>query len=125
MSRGNPLVRSKPADLEAAGVERLPRIDGIVDGLPVTSDGRRLDVDNIIWATGFRAGFEWIDLDVVGDQPRQTFGVADAYRGLYFVGLDFITAPSSGQIHGVGRDAARIAGAVADRSRTAPEPAPV
>jgi hypothetical protein len=34
-------------------------------------------------------------------------------RGLYFVGLHFLSAVSSDKIHGVGRDAARIAEAIA------------
>jgi putative flavoprotein involved in K+ transport len=35
--------------------------------------------------------------------------------GLYFVGLKFLYSVSSEQIHGVGRDAARIADAIAAR----------
>ena len=36
-------------------------------------------------------------------------------RAVYFVGLHFLYALSSDMIHGVGRDAARIAGAIAAR----------
>ena len=39
--------------------------------------------------------------------------------GLYFVGLHFLYSMSSEMIHGVGRDAARIAGQVADRAARA------
>jgi hypothetical protein len=40
--------------------------------------------------------------------------VAVDVPGLYFVGLHFLTAMSSAMVHGVGRDAARIAGLVRD-----------
>lgn len=32
---GGPLVRTKPADLTGAGVERLPRVVGVRNGLPL------------------------------------------------------------------------------------------
>jgi putative flavoprotein involved in K+ transport len=43
----------------------------------------------------------------------------EAEPGLYFVGLHFLHALSSVMIHGVGRDAERIASEVAARSRSA------
>lgn len=42
---GVPLARVKPADLQAAGVERVfARTVGVQDGLPFLEDGRALDV---------------------------------------------------------------------------------
>jgi putative flavoprotein involved in K+ transport len=41
--------------------------------------------------------------------------VVEDVPGLYFVGLKFLYSVSSEQIHGVGRDAARIADAIAAR----------
>jgi putative flavoprotein involved in K+ transport len=38
--------------------------------------------------------------------------LVDSETGLYFVGLPFLHAMSSSMIHGVGRDAARIAAAI-------------
>jgi hypothetical protein len=35
-----PLVRVKPKDLIAAGVERVPRVVGVQDGRPLLEDGR-------------------------------------------------------------------------------------
>jgi putative flavoprotein involved in K+ transport len=46
-------------------------------------------------------------------------GVVAAEPGLYFVGLRFLYSKSSEQIHGVGRDAARIADLIADRGEEA------
>ena len=49
-------------------------------------------------------------------EPRHDGGVVPGEPGLYFVGMHFLYAMSSGMIHGVGRDAARIADAIAARA---------
>lgn len=119
LAKGTPLIRLKRHDLTDAGVERVGRVAGVRDGLPVLADGRVLDVANVVWCTGFHPGFSWIDLPVVGPdgEPAHDAGVVPAAPGLYFVGLHFLYAMSSPMIHGVGRDARRIAGAVVAFSR--------
>ena len=67
---GGPLVRTKPRDLVAAGIKRVPRVARIENGLPVLEDGRVLDVANVVWCTGFHPGFSWIDLPVFGRRRR-------------------------------------------------------
>jgi putative flavoprotein involved in K+ transport len=116
ISRGGPLIRVKPKDLAAAGVARVPRTAGTHDGWPRLEDGRVLDtVPNVVWCTGFHPGFSWIDLPVFDDdgRPRHESGRVVSEPGLYFVGLHFLHALSSAMVHGVGRDAARVASAVA------------
>lgn len=114
---GRPLIRVRPNELKALGVRRIDKVVGVRNGLPLLSDGRVLDVTNVIWCTGFRGGFSWIDLPVFGadGDPQHVGGVATNVPGLYFVGLHFLYSMSSEMIHGVGRDADRIAGAVAAR----------
>lgn len=114
LHRAAPLIRLKPRDLEAAGVIRSPRVAGVERGRPRLDDGRVLDVANVVWCTGFAPGFSWIDLPIFGadGEPRHEAGVAIGEPGLYFVGLHFLYAFSSDMIHGVGRDAARIADAI-------------
>jgi len=113
---GDALVRVKPKDLERAGIERVPRTTGTRDGFPVLDDGRVLEPANVIWCTGFEAGFDWIDLPVHGaKEPLHERGVVPSQPGLYFVGLRFLHSVSSSMIHGVGRDAERIAKLVAAR----------
>ena len=114
---GGALVRVKPRDLRAAGIQRVDRVAGVRDGRPVLADGRVLEVANVVWCTGFQPGFSWIDLPVFGPdgQPRHERGLVPGEPGLFFVGLHFLYALSSTMIHGVGRDAARIADAVASR----------
>jgi putative flavoprotein involved in K+ transport len=115
-----PLVRAKPKDLVAAGVMRIPRIAGVRDGLPLTDDDQVVDVENIIWCTGFRPGFSWIDVPILGDrqQPAHERGVVFTEPGLYFVGPHFLYSLTSETIFGVQRDAKRIAKQVATREPT-------
>jgi putative flavoprotein involved in K+ transport len=116
ISSGEPLIRVKPRDLRAAGVERVPRVTGVQGGSPQLDDGRTVDVANIVWCTGFRPGFSWIDLPVLGPQePLHKRGIVESEPGLYFLGLKFLYSVSSEQIHGVGRDADYIAGKIATR----------
>ena len=120
-----PLIRTKPNDLAAAGVQRVGRTTGVRDGRPVLADGRFVDAANVVWCTGYHPGFSWIDLPVFdeGWEPRQDRGVVRGEPGLYFVGLHFLYAMSSTMIHGVGRDADYVANAIARRpSRPAVEP---
>jgi putative flavoprotein involved in K+ transport len=116
LAEGDPLIRLKPKDLAAAGIERVPRTTGVQEGRPQLEDGRRLNVANVVWCTGFHPGFSWIDLPVLGsEEPHHDRGVVETEPGLYFVGLKFLYAKSSEQIHGVGRDAAHIADLIAAR----------
>jgi len=117
LSMGGPLVRTRPPELQAAGVERVPRTVGVREGRPLLEDGRTLDVRNVVWCTGFRPGFpEWIDLPVLdGERPTHESGIVPDLPGLYFVGLLFLHSVSSEMIHGVGRDAERVARGVAVR----------
>jgi putative flavoprotein involved in K+ transport len=113
-----PLIRTKRPDLRAAGVEFAPQVTGVRDGMPVLDDGRALDVANVIWCTGFHPGFSWIDLPVfdANGEPRHARGLVADQPGLYFVGLHFLYALSSTMIHGVGRDAARVAKHIVHRT---------
>jgi putative flavoprotein involved in K+ transport len=120
LAKGAPRIRVKGRDLVAAGVRRVPRVIAVRKGQPLLDDASRLDVRNIIWCSGFEPGFDWIDFpifDATGD-PRHDCGVITEQPGLYFVGLPFQYAMSSGMIHGVGRDAKRVVDAVV-RSRSA------
>lgn len=116
LSRGQPLVRVKPKDLDSAGVQRVPRTVGVQDGMPVLEGGRVLKATNVIWCTGYHPGFSWIDLPIFGELgPLQERGIAASQPGLYFVGLSFQFAASSSMIHGVGRDAEFVARAIQER----------
>ncbi|MEX0985785.1 MAG: NAD(P)-binding domain-containing protein [Actinomycetota bacterium] len=110
-AKGDPLVRVKPKQLLAAGVQRVGRTVGSRDGAPVLDDGQVLaDVTNVIWCTGFRHDLSWIDLPIFGEDgtPTHERGVVTSEPGLYFVGLPFQYAATSDVLPGVGRDAAYV-----------------
>jgi putative flavoprotein involved in K+ transport len=115
-----PLVRVKRGDFPRARVQRVPRVVGVRDGLPILGDGRVVDVANVVWCTGYRPGFSWIDLPILGDrqEPAHARGVVETVPGLYFVGLHFLYAMTSDTITGMQRDAKRIASQLASRSST-------
>jgi putative flavoprotein involved in K+ transport len=120
--RGAPLIRVKPADLAAAGVNRVERTTRVEKGLPVLEGGRALDVANVIWCTGFQSGFSsWIDVAAFGakGEPVHERGVVTSEPGLYFVGLHFLYSFSSVMIHGVSRDAEHIATVIKSRNLAA------
>ena len=124
---GGPLLRVRRQDLERAGVRRyLDRTVGPRDGRPLLADGTVLDVANVIWATGFRPDFSWINVPVTGDDgwPLHARGIVDAAPGLYFLGLPFLFAFASMLVLGAGRDAKHVVDHLAARrdSRAAPAP---
>jgi len=117
LHKATPLIRTRPNELMKAGITRVGRVTGVLNGLPLLDDGRVLDVANVVWCTGFHPGFSWIDLPVFDSngEPRHASGIVTSEPGLFFVGLHFLYAFSSDMIHGVGRDAARVAGIIATR----------
>ena len=120
---GGPLLRIRNDDLLAAGVERVPRTAGVVDGRPVLEDGRVVDIANVVWCTGFRNDYGWIRFPLpLGEDgfPEQYQGVVRSLPGLYFAGLMFQHSFSSMLILGAGKDAERVVKHIASsRARVA------
>jgi len=112
-----PLLRVKPKDLIAAGVERVGRVTGVVDGYPQLEDGTVLDVANVVWCTGFGPGFSWIDLPVFDEKGDVIHdrGIVDEVPGLYFVALKFLYSALSDTLGAVGRDAGHVVDHLAGR----------
>jgi len=120
LHRASPLIRVKPKDLIAAGIERVGRVIGVQEGKPLLEDGRTLDVRNVIWCTGYQPGFSWIDLPVFDGEgdPSQVRGISKV-PGLYFLGLHFQYSMSSATLVGIGRDAEYVVHNLKARSRPA------
>lgn len=118
LGHGASLVRIKPDEIAAAGIERTPRIEGVIEGRPVTEDGRVLDVATVIWATGFQPDFGWVSLpglDSSGHLPNDR-GRVTAQPGLYVLGQPFQHSYTSDTAGGVGRDAAFVVADIARRT---------
>lgn len=111
--RGDQLVRLTPKDIRQAGVERVPRMEGVTDGKPRLTDGNVLDVAGVVWATGFHPDFSWIEVPELrlddNDYPVHYRGVVDRASGLYVLGLPYQQTLVSATIGGVGADARHIA----------------
>jgi putative flavoprotein involved in K+ transport len=119
---GAPLVRLKMADAIRAGVERRPRLIAARDGMPSFDDGTTTRPDTIVWSTGFRRDYSWVEFDIEtdGGLPRHRDGIVESQPGLYFVGLPFQTRLASALVGGVGEDAAFIASTIAQRLASRP-----
>jgi putative flavoprotein involved in K+ transport len=119
ISHAAPLVRVKPKDLTAAGIQRVPRVVGVRHGHPLLADQRVLEVANVVWCTGFGPDFSWIDLPIFDEnehEPRHHRGVVANQPDLYFVGLHFLYAMSSGFLPGIDRDAKHIVHSILARA---------
>jgi len=111
------LIGMTEKDIAAAGVKRVGRIDDARDGMPVVAGGEMLNVRSIVWATGFRPDFRWIDLPILDERgfPIHERGVVTGQAGLFFVGLRFQYRLNSSLVGGVGADARYVAAAVMAR----------
>src|SRR3954471_7582908 len=119
-----PRIRVKRKHLAARGVEFVPRTAGVRDGRPLLADGTVVDAASVIWATGYRPAYDWLDLPVLGDDGDLEIDHAGAVMsqpGLYQVGREFLSAFNSHTVGGVGRDAERIARRIAPTTRTTDE----
>jgi putative flavoprotein involved in K+ transport len=115
--KGDPLVRVRPKDMVAAGVERVGRVVAVEGGLPVVADRGPMPVQNVIWATGLDQDLSWLDVPALDEEgrPAHVRGVSTTVPGLFFVGLPFQFAIGSDAIPGVSRDALYVVKALAGR----------
>jgi putative flavoprotein involved in K+ transport len=123
MTHGVPLIRVKMKELAALGVTRAGRLAGVTGGMPTLEDGTTIEVANIVWCTGFSPAFSWIRVPILDSrgEPEHERGIVASVPGLYFVGLHFLTSMASAMVHGVGRDAERIADEVERKMGAAAE----
>jgi putative flavoprotein involved in K+ transport len=115
LSARETLIGSSPRELKRRyGVELKPRLVD-ADGRTVRfGDGSEVEVDAVIWATGYRPEYAWITLPVFDDDGRLRHrrGVTDV-PGLYFLGLTWQHTRGSALIGWVREDAEFIAERIA------------
>ena len=68
------------------------------------------NIKNVIWATGYNNNFDWIKLDIFDEagKPIHKNGVSEE-KGLYFLGLPWLSMRGSSFIWGVWKDAKYLA----------------
>lgn len=121
LSATDPLIGTDlPKIARQRGVEMLGRTEQ-AQGTSITlAGGRALPVSTIIWATGFRPDFSWVQAPVFDERgvPIHKRGVT-AVPGLYFLGLRWQHTQGSALLGGVGKDAAFLAGKMAEQAKGA------
>jgi putative flavoprotein involved in K+ transport len=114
--RGDIVIGTRSRELRRRGVSFRPPLTGVAARTACFVDGTALDVDAVVWATGYRSDYSWLHVPgvVVDGQVRHRGGVTDV-DGLYFVGLPWQTCRGSALLGFVGADAEVIAGHIAAR----------
>jgi putative flavoprotein involved in K+ transport len=110
------LIGSSPRELRRRhGVDLRPRAVGASGRTIRFADESRLEVDVVIWATGYRPSYSWIDLPVLDSDGlvRHRRGVTDV-AGLYFLGLSWQHTRGSALLGWVRDDAEYIARHIAE-----------
>jgi putative flavoprotein involved in K+ transport len=113
-ARGEFVIGTSRRQLEKAGVRIRPRLVAAHGRTATFSDGGTLDVDAVVWATGYRSDHSWLHVPgvVVDGQVRHTAGVTEV-PGLYFLGLPWQTCRGSALLGFVGADAATLSARMA------------
>jgi putative flavoprotein involved in K+ transport len=122
-------VSARGLDSEIAPPRR-PERTRIEDVPPLGLDFGRAGIKTILWATGFRPDYAWLEIPVLDRKGniRHDGGVVTESPGLYVLGLPFLRRRKSTLIDGVGDDARDLSGHLAAwlGARTAaPAPAAV
>jgi putative flavoprotein involved in K+ transport len=120
LAKRDVLIGSSPRRLRRSGVTLRTRLAGAAGRRAVFDDGSEQDIDAIVWATGYRPDFSWIDVPGVRDESGGIIhrrGVTDA-PGLFFIGLTWQHTRGSALIGFVGDDAAFIAGRIGSQLET-------
>ncbi len=73
-------------------------------------------IKNIIWATGYRPNFKWIEgLELDADSYPKNFRGVCNIEGLYFIGLPWMYTRGSATLGGVSKDASYLADLLKDK----------
>jgi putative flavoprotein involved in K+ transport len=122
------LLADVDAHIDAHGLTAEVLAAEPVAPVPLDAEVHALDlkergIATVIWATGYRRAYPWLQLPVLDERGeiRQRRGVTPV-PGLYVLGQRFQHFRSSNFIHGVGRDAAFVADHVAHRLATQARP---
>jgi putative flavoprotein involved in K+ transport len=122
MAGRDTLIGSSPRAMRRRhGVELHDRAVDAAGSSVSFSDGTKVDLVAVIWATGFRVDHSWIDLPVFDEDGRLMHrrGVTPS-PGLYFLGLSWQHTRGSALLGWVKDDAEYIAQQINSLPRSAP-----
>jgi putative flavoprotein involved in K+ transport len=119
--KGDLVIGTRPGDLARGGIAQRPRLTGAEGRRVWLADGTSCDVSTVIWATGYRSDYSWIDVPGILDHTgavRHRRGLTSA-PGLAFLGLPWQHTRGSALLGFVQHDAAWLA------TQLAAAPAPI
>jgi putative flavoprotein involved in K+ transport len=118
--RGDLVIGSSRRRLRRGGVTLRSRLISASGSTASFADGGTGDFDAVIWATGYKPDYSWLQIPgvVVDGQVRHDGGRTEV-PGLSFLGLPWQTSRGSALLGFVGADAAAVA------ARLMPDPAHV
>jgi putative flavoprotein involved in K+ transport len=111
LAKRDVLIGSSPRRVRHSGVTLRKRLTRAKGRRAVFDDGSEQDIDAIVWATGYRPDFSWIDVPGVKDEQgriRHQRGVTPS-PGLYTLGLTWQHTPRLGAAQ-LGRQRRRLPG---------------
>jgi putative flavoprotein involved in K+ transport len=120
LSMRDTLIGSSPREMtKRHGVELKPRLVDADGRRARFEDGSELEVDAVIWATGYRPEYSWIKLPVFDEDGRLRHrrGVTEV-PGLYFLGLTWQHTRGSALIGFVRDDAEFTAERIAEHQQS-------
>ncbi len=109
-ARGDLVIGTSTRALRRRGIDFRPRLTDLAGRRARFADGTVLDVDAVVWATGYRPDYSWLHVPgaVVDGTVRHTAGVTDV-PGLHVLGLPWLSCRGSALLGFVGADAAVLA----------------
>jgi putative flavoprotein involved in K+ transport len=119
-ARGEFIIGTNRRALKRASVRFRPRVTGAEGRTVRFDDGSTMDVDVVVWATGYRSDYSWISVPGVIRDGHVTHhrGVTDI-PGLYFLGLSWQHTRGSALLGFVDDDASYLADRIAAHPQAA------
>jgi putative flavoprotein involved in K+ transport len=123
--KGDLVIGTRWRDLARLGIQVRPRLDDVDLTTAMFADGSLTQVAAVVWATGFRPDYSWLDIPgaVVDDTVANERGIT-AVSGLSIVGLPWLHTRGSALLGYVKDDAAWLANHISDDLAVARIPVP-
>jgi len=106
---------AEAAGLDGTGAGVRHRATVVPDPPPTELDLRTGEIRTVVWATGYRPDYSWLDLPVLDRKGRirHDGGVVTEVPGLYLMGMPFLRRRKSSLIDGAAADSDDLVGHLA------------
>lgn len=124
-AKGDLVIGTRWRDLARLGVQVRPRLEDVDGATALFADGTSTQVSAVVWATGFRTDYSWLDVPgavIDGAVPHER-GVTPV-PGLSILGLPWLHTRGSALLGFVKDDAAWLGAHVAKQADATPPATP-